>query len=106
MGANEKAIQLLDQAVVKSPAFAPARYELAILLDNSDRANEAIRHYEAVVQAEWAHPRAHFRLGEIALAGKDLNKAEMHFLIVTDLEPSHAKANAYLVQIAASKFKN
>ncbi len=106
VGANEKAIQLLDQAVAKSPTFVPALYELATLLDDSDRANEAIRHYEAVVQAEWAHPRAHFRLGEIALVGKDLNKAEMHFLIVTDLEPSHERANTYLAEIAESKSKN
>jgi tetratricopeptide (TPR) repeat protein len=104
-GCNEKAIQLLDKAVAQSPIFVPARYELAILLDDSDRTNEAIRHYEAVVQAEWAHPRAHFRLGKIAFAEKDLNEAEMHFLIVTDLEPSNAKAIAYLAQISASKSK-
>jgi tetratricopeptide (TPR) repeat protein len=104
-GCNEKAIQLLDKAVAKSPAFATARYELAILLDDSDRANEATRHYEAVVQAEWAHPHAHFRLGEIAFAGKDLNKAEMHFLIVTDLDPSNSRANAYLGKITALKSK-
>jgi tetratricopeptide (TPR) repeat protein len=105
-GRNGKAIQFLDKAVAASPVFAPARYELAVLLDDSDRANEATGHYEAVVQAEWAHPPAHFRLGEIALTGGDLNKAEMHFLIVTDIEPSNAKANAYLAQIAASKSEN
>jgi tetratricopeptide (TPR) repeat protein len=105
-GCNEKAIQLLVEAVAKSPGFVPARYELALLLDNNDQAMEAISHYEAVVQSEWAHSRSHFRLGEIALAEKDLRKAEMHFLIVTDLEPSNAKANDYLAQIAAKKLKN
>ncbi|MBU62608.1 MAG: hypothetical protein CMI26_08910 [Opitutae bacterium] len=102
----KKAIQLLGKAVGKSPVFVPARYELATLLDESDRENEAIRHYEAVVQAEWAHPQAHFRLGEIAFVEKDLGKAEMHFLIVTDIEPSNAKATAYLSQITSKKPKN
>ncbi len=103
-GSNGKAIQLLEKAVAKSPSFALARYELAMLLDDSDdRSKESTRHYEAVVQTEWAHPRAHFRLGEIALAKDDLSKAEMHFLIVTDLEPSNAKAKAYIEEISALK---
>ena len=93
-------MRLLDKASAASPAFAPAHYELALLLDKKGRAEEAISQYEATVQAEWAYPEAHFRLGEIALAADELEKAEMHFLIVTDLEPANRKAKAKLKTIA------
>ena len=100
-GDPQEALRLLDKAAAAHPAYIDARYDLAQLLEILNRPEEARGQYEAVVHGEWAHPEAHFRLGEYALADGDRQKAEMHFLIVTDLKPRHKKALARLKELGA-----
>lgn len=101
-GEEELAISQLEKAKIISPRFAPVRYELAVLLDKQGRGDDAVSQYEATVEADWAYPDAHFRLGEIALAAKQFEKAEMHFLIVTDLDSAHKQAKTHLKTIATT----
>ena len=75
------------------------RFTLATLLEGTDRDEEALAHLEAVVAENWSHAEAHFRLGDRALKDKDMQKAEMHFLIVTDIEPDHKEAKKQLKKL-------
>lgn len=100
-GERQEALRLLDKAVSADPVCVDARFDLAQLLEAMKRPEEARGQYESVVNVEWAHPEAHFRLGEYAMADGDRQKAEMHFLIVTDLKPRHRKALARLKNLSA-----
>ena len=93
------ALELLEKAISLSPNFAEARHELAKLLDANGRVEEAASQYESTVQADWCYPEAHFKLGQIAWEEGNLEKAEMHYRIVLDLEVNHGEAKAALQKL-------
>ena len=95
-GKEKDAVSFLERALQANPGLYEARFTLAALLEGTDRDEETLAHLEAVLEANWSHVEAHFRLGERALKNKDLQKANMHFLIVTDLVPNHKAAKQRL----------
>ena len=99
-GKQDEAIQLFERALVADPSLYETRFALALLLEETGSKEESTTQLEAVVEAEWSHAEAHFELGERALKAKDGQRAEMHFLIVTDLVPDHHEAIDRLKLIA------
>lgn len=56
------------------------------------RADEAQRHFTAVLQHDAGHAQAHFHLGNLLLAQGRLDAAEMHLRRACAAQPGHAQA--------------
>jgi len=100
-GKASEAIMFFKQAIEADPGLDDARFALAVLLENIGQDEEADMQLSAVIETNWSHAEAHFRIGERALAANDLQKAEMHFLIVTDIVPNHPEAKKRLKKLRA-----
>jgi len=99
-GKSGAAIKFFKKALAADPGLYDARFDMATLLEKTGKDEEAGFHLEAVIEANWSHAEAHFRIGERALAANELEKAEMHFLIVTDIVPSHHQAKKRLRKLS------
>ncbi|MFH0981499.1 MAG: tetratricopeptide repeat protein [Planctomycetota bacterium] len=78
--------------VAKNPRHAPARFNLANLLVEQHRLDEAIELYEQALTLWPAYPEAHNNLGSALLERGRLDEAVTHFARAVQLRPDYAEA--------------
>src|SRR6266511_2556723 len=101
LGKQAEATAALKEALGRRPDYLPAQVRLADLLLAAGQMGESQRLYEAVLQKTPGSVFAHYGLGRIKAAGRDLAAAVEHFRRACELSPHYgaahyALASAYL----------
>ena len=78
-GKLNEAAQLFEQALSKALAFLPARMMLGLIRAQQGRTEQAVKHFQAVVEADPPNPHAHFYLGRLLSAQAQWRQAARHF---------------------------
>lgn len=92
----EKSIRLVLE---KDPQCGPAILLLGELLETSNRADEAIKLYEAQAIVTPGDVTLHRRLGQLLITRSQLEKALPHLLAVRDANPNDLEAVAAVAEV-------
>src|SRR5215813_5565440 len=93
LGKQAEATAALKEAVGRRPDYLPAQVTLADLLLAAGQMGESQRLYEAVLQKTPGSVFAHYGLGRIKAAGRDLAAAVEHFRRACELSPHYGAAH-------------
>ena len=88
------AVTLWSDAVSKSPLHARARNNLGLLLQGSERWEEAGAHYREALRIKPHYTGAHINLGIVLQRLGRLEEAVTHFQNALRIDPNHVKAHS------------
>lgn len=94
-----KVHQHLDKALKLYPHYSEANYEKGLFFLASEDFDNANNRFFKSVENDWNNWRSHLELGKLAKEDDALEKAEMHFKIVMDLDPKNKTASKLLDQM-------
>lgn len=87
-GNNREAEDNYRQAILLQPDYAEAHYNLAVLLQESERSSEARRHYEQAITAKPTYVQALNNLGTVLDEEGDHRSAEASYVKALDVNPN------------------
>jgi tetratricopeptide (TPR) repeat protein len=93
LGKQTEAAAALKEAVGRRPDYLPAQIRLADLLLAAGQIGESQRLYEAILQKTPDSVFAHYGLGRIKVAVRDLAAAVEHFRRACELSPHYGAAH-------------
>ncbi len=84
-GRQEEALEVLDQALVRTPNFCPAQFHRALVLEDLDRLDGALASYELVIRACGDEAiGAYFHAGQLLAKRGDRQAACTYFSTAQD----------------------
>ena len=93
-GQNDRAIELLKEAVALNPRRAAVHVNLGAVYGRIGQYENAIPYYQKAIQLNTNHANAHLLLGLSYRALKRGDQARIHFEKTLELEPDHPQAGA------------
>ncbi len=99
----KEGIALLERAVAANPDYAEAIFNLAAMLNDGGRREEALKHYGRVAELRPANIDAHRRYGALLMDFARYVEAEAAFRRVADLEPDDIAAAINLSTLALAQ---
>jgi DNA-directed RNA polymerase subunit alpha len=101
-GKTTEAIELLEQAVEKAPAFIPALFRLAFLVDLNGDEGRAKELYKQCVQHEPAHVNALLNLSVLCDDSGEYEQAIAYLKRILHVHPNHGRARLFLKDAMSS----
>ena len=98
-GGIDAALAELTRLVEKYPRYAAARSQLALVLSDSGRLEEAYAQLERCLDLDGQQPNVHMLAGTIATNLNDLAGAAHHYSQAIGLEPSSGQYRVFLAQV-------
>jgi len=94
-----EAIGQLEAAIRLAPKWAQPQYNLALVLQNTGRLDEAAEHYRAALADDERSADAHNNLGSILYSRHQDREAKEHFARAVELNPDDALARMNLAMV-------
>jgi Flp pilus assembly protein TadD len=92
----ERAIEQLHQAVRLHPASAVAHHDLAILLENQGKVDEAMYHYRVALQIDPVYKKVNYQMANSLTKWGEVERAINHYRLVLETDSSYADAHESL----------
>jgi Flp pilus assembly protein TadD len=92
----ERAIEQLHQAVQLHPASAVAHHDLAILLENQGKVDEAMYHYRVALQIDPVYKKVNYQMANSLTKWGEVERAINHYRLVLETDSSYADAHESL----------